>query len=103
CRLLNESLQTILAASGRMLETRLSSVIPTAAERLSGKSSRLKVGIRVAHKVHRLWERWKYPACGLVDNASSLRSSVFQACLTPRNIGFDNCVKNQQELAHSRN
>ena len=24
----------------------------------------------VAHKVHRLWDRVKHPACGLVDNAS---------------------------------
>jgi hypothetical protein len=25
---------------------------------------------RVAHRVHRLWDRFKNPACGLVDNAS---------------------------------
>jgi len=24
----------------------------------------------VAHRVHRLWDRFKNPACGLVDNAS---------------------------------
>jgi hypothetical protein len=26
-------------------------------------------GRRVAHRVHRLWDRMEYPACGLVGNA----------------------------------
>jgi hypothetical protein len=57
----------------------------------------------LAHKAHRLWERWKYPACGLVDNAASPVSSVFQAWLAPGRVSFDDGVKNQQKLAHSRN
>jgi hypothetical protein len=48
-------------------------------KRLSWKSSRLECGGRVAHQVHRPWERGQYPACGLVDNAASSTSGVFQA------------------------
>jgi hypothetical protein len=36
-------------------------------------------GGRVAHRGHRPWERAKYPACGLVDNAPVLVSGVCQA------------------------
>ena len=48
-------------------------------KRLSWESSLLEVGGRVAHRVHRRWERAKYPAGGLVDNAASPNSSAFQA------------------------
>ena len=75
----------------------------TGGKRLSWKSSLLQVGNRVAHRVHRPWERVKYPAGGLVDNAPALRSSVCRAWLTPPGIVLDDRIKDQQQLAHGRN
>ena len=42
------------------------------AERLSSLSS----GGRVAHKVHSLWDRFKNPGCGLMDNPPLLHAGV---------------------------
>src|SRR5216684_1433180 len=36
----------------------------------SGRSELASLRIRLSAKVHRLWDRVKHPACGLVDNAS---------------------------------
>ena len=37
---------------------------------------RCQAGRRVAHKVHSLWDRFKNPGCGLMDNPPLLHAGV---------------------------
>ena len=37
---------------------------------------RCQAGGRVAHKVHSLWDRFKNPGCGLMDNPPVLHAGV---------------------------
>src|ERR1700683_444648 len=55
----------------------------------------------VAHRVHRLWDRASYPACGLVGNAFA-DSGQYDAWRPPDGPMFEHGVENDQQLAHGR-